>query len=67
VVQQKKQYIVDEKGRKTAIVVSLKEYQQLLQDLHDLSVIAERKTEPSENLETVKKRLEKKWATTKSR
>jgi len=51
----KTQYIVDEQGQKTAVVLPLKEYEELLEDLHDLAVIAERKDEPVFDLEEVKK------------
>ena len=30
------QYIVDEKGQKMAVVLPVKEYEKLLEDLHDL-------------------------------
>lgn len=63
----KKQYIVDEDGRKTAVVLPIKEYEQLLDDLEDLAVIAERKDEPAEPLDAVTERLEKKWQNTKSK
>ena len=36
-------YIVDEKGNKSAVVLPIEEYNELLEDIHDLSVIAERK------------------------
>jgi hypothetical protein len=39
------QYVVDDKGRKTAVLLSVKQYKKLLEDLHDLAVIAERKNE----------------------
>lgn len=51
------QYIVDENGRKTAVVLPVKEYQELLEDLHDLAVIAERRDEPTTSFEELKKRL----------
>ncbi len=41
------QYIVDEQGRRTAILLPIEEYEELLQDIHDLSVIAERREEPT--------------------
>ncbi len=53
----KTQYIVDEQGQKTAVVLPLKEYEELLEDLHDLAVIAERKDEPTFDFEEVKKHL----------
>ena len=63
----KKQYIVDEKGQKTAVILPIKEYEELLEDLEDLALIAERRNEPTEPLEVVTERLEKKWHSTESR
>ncbi len=53
------QYVVDDKGRKTAVLLSLKDYQKLLEDLHDLAIIAERKNEKPISLEKMKQRLKK--------
>lgn len=36
-------YIVDEKGKKSAVILPIDEYNELLEDIHDLAVIAERK------------------------
>ena len=63
----KKQFIVDEQGRKTAIILPIKEYEELLEDLEDLAIIAERRHDPTEPLEAVIERLEKKWRNTGSR
>ena len=57
----KKGYLTDEKGRKTAVVLPIREYEELLEDLEDLARIAERKDEPTEPLEAVAERLEMKW------
>jgi PHD/YefM family antitoxin component YafN of YafNO toxin-antitoxin module len=51
------QYIVDEKGQKMAVVLPIKEYEELLEDLHDLAIIAERRGEPTIAFEELKKRL----------
>lgn len=51
------QYVVDDKGRKTGVLLSLKQYQKLLEDLHDLAVIAEWKSEKPIPLEEMKRRL----------
>ena len=66
-VRAKKQYIVDEKGQRTAVILPIKEYEELLDDLEDLALIAERRNEPTESLEVVTERLEKKWRSTESR
>ena len=36
-------YIVDEKGKKSAVILPIEEYNELLEDIHDPAVIAERK------------------------
>jgi len=52
-------YIVDQKGKKTAVVLPMEEYEELLEDLHDLAVIAERRDEPTIPLDELKRRLKK--------
>ena len=56
--QDKRRFVVTEKGHKTGVLLSLKEYRELLEDLQDLAIIAERKGEPSQPFEVVKERLE---------
>ncbi len=51
------QFVVDESGRKTAVILPVEEYNELLEDIHDLAVIAERKDEPTINFDELKKRL----------
>jgi PHD/YefM family antitoxin component YafN of YafNO toxin-antitoxin module len=41
----KEQYIIDAEGNKTAIILSIEQYEQMLEDLHDLAIVAERCTE----------------------
>ena len=48
------QYLTDEKGKKTAVVLPLSEYEELLENLHDLAVAAARKNEPRESLAEVR-------------
>ncbi len=52
-------YIVDEKGEKKEVVIPIEEYEDLLEDLHDLAVIAERRDEPTVPLEEIIKKLKK--------
>jgi PHD/YefM family antitoxin component YafN of YafNO toxin-antitoxin module len=54
----KQQFVVDSQGHKTAVILPLEEYEQLLEDLHDLAVIAERRDEGTLTLDEVKKRLQ---------
>lgn len=53
------QYVVDSKGRKTGVLLSLKQYERLLEDLHDLAMVAERRDEEPISLDELKKRLKK--------
>ena len=41
------QYLTDEAGKKTAVVLPITEYEKLLEDLDDLAAIAERREEPT--------------------
>jgi hypothetical protein len=41
------QYITDGKGHKTAVILSLDAYNELLEDLSDLAAVAERRDEPT--------------------
>jgi len=40
-------FVTDERGRKTAVILSITEYSELLEDLSDLAIIAERREEPT--------------------
>lgn len=40
------QYLTDEHGDRTAVVLAITDYERLLEDLEDLAVIAERREEP---------------------
>ena len=41
------QYITDETGEKTAVILSIEQFQQLLEDIEDLAAVAERREERS--------------------
>ena len=56
-----RQFIVNEDGEKTAIILPIEEYEELPEDIEDLAIIAERREEPTEPLSMVKERLERKW------
>lgn len=38
-------YVTDAEGRKTAVILPIEEYDELLEDLADLAVVAERRNE----------------------
>lgn len=52
----KVEYIVKD-GVPSAVILPLAEYEELLEDLHDLAVIVQRKDEPLIPLAEVKRRL----------
>ncbi len=45
--------------QKAHIVLSRRRYERLLEDLHDLAAVAERRDEPTISFEELKKRLRK--------
>jgi PHD/YefM family antitoxin component YafN of YafNO toxin-antitoxin module len=51
------QYIVDANGNKTAVILDIALYEQMLEDIHDLAVVAERRSQHSISLADMKKRL----------
>jgi hypothetical protein len=40
------QYLTNEHGERTAVVLPMTDYEKLLEDLDDLAVVAERREEP---------------------
>ena len=55
----REQYVVDSEGRKTGVLLSMEQYERLMEDLHDLAVIAERRDEEPIGLDELKIRLKK--------
>ncbi len=53
------QFVTDETGRKTAVLIDLKKYGELWEDIYDSLLARQRADEPRETLESVKKRLRK--------
>lgn len=51
------QFVVDENGQKTAVVINLKQHSELWEDFYDSAVAHAREKEPRESLESVEKRL----------
>jgi hypothetical protein len=43
------QFIIGEKGQRKSVVLPISGFQELIHDLEDLAVIAERKEEPTTN------------------
>ena len=53
-------FIVNKNGKKTEVILDINEYEELLEDLHDLAVIAERKDEELVDHKNVMKNFKKK-------
>jgi PHD/YefM family antitoxin component YafN of YafNO toxin-antitoxin module len=53
------QFIVNGKGKKTGVILPIAEYRRIMEDLHDLAVIAERREEKAISMTEMKKRLKK--------
>ncbi len=51
------QFVVDEKGRKRAVVIDLTKYGALWEDFYDTLIARQRAGEPRESLAAVKRRL----------
>lgn len=53
------QYLVDDGGNKEFVVLTVKQYEDLMEDLHDLAVMAERRDESRRNFDEFKNDLKK--------
>ncbi len=56
---EQEQYVIDTKGKKLSVILSLERYERLMEDLHDLAVAAERRDEQPISYEEMKRRLKK--------
>ena len=54
----KEKYIVNNKGKKTAIILPMKRYEQLLEDLHDLAVQGEQQKKSGKPLSDDQKKVD---------
>ena len=53
----REQYVVDRDGKRTAVILPIEQYERLLEDLHDLAVVAERRHEEPISLAEMKRQL----------
>ncbi len=54
-----REFIVDQKGKKTAVVIPYREYLSLMEDLADTAVVHARKKEKTISTEEMERRLKK--------
>ena len=50
-------FITDEKGEKKAVIIDLKIFHDIWEDIHDLLVVESRKNEPRTSWENAKKKI----------
>ena len=53
------QFVIDDKGNKSAVIIDLNKYSDLWEDFYDSLVVRKRRKEPRESLNSVKKRLQR--------
>lgn len=53
------QFVVDDSGRKTAVVIDLKKHSRVWEDFYDRMLAEERAKDPRESLAAVKRRLQR--------
>jgi hypothetical protein len=51
------EYVVDEAGNRKAVLIDLKKHRELWEDFYDSLLVRQRKSEPRESLEEVKKKV----------
>ena len=51
------QFITDDQGQKVAVVIPIAEYEELLEDVADLAMVAERRDEERVSLNQVRRQL----------
>ena len=58
-IRRKERYVVDREGRKRGVVLSMRRYRQIMEDLHDLAVVAERREEATVSFDDIRRALKK--------
>ncbi len=53
------QYITNESGERSSVILSIEDFESLLEDLEDLAILAERRDETTISHENLKKELRK--------
>lgn len=58
-IKLKQKFVIDESGNKKEVVISYRDYERLMEDIHDLTIVAERKDEETISHVEMIKRLKK--------
>ncbi|MEK6335028.1 MAG: hypothetical protein AABM67_08775 [Acidobacteriota bacterium] len=51
------QFVTDGDGERTGVILSLEQYESLLEDVHDLAVVRDRRDEDPISFEELKERI----------
>ena len=54
-----RRFIVNDRGEKEAVIIPIDEYEEFLEDLHDLAIVAERREEKTLTTNEIKRILKK--------
>lgn len=60
----KRRYVIDQAGEREAVILSMAEYDRLMEDLRDLALIAERRDDETVSFEDLKAELDSLWTDT---
>jgi len=55
----KPQYVTDESGKRTAVILPIGKYEKLIENVHDLAILAERREEEAISHEEVVAKLKR--------
>lgn len=53
----REKFVVDKQGKKKEVIIPFARYERLLEDLHDLAIVAERRKEKPVSMQELKKHL----------
>jgi len=53
------QYVINERGEKTSVILPISEFEEFLEDIEDLATMAERRNEPTVSHEDLIAELKK--------
>lgn len=61
---ERRRYVIDQAGEREAVILSMAEYDRLMEDLRDLALIAERRDDETVSFEDLKAELDSLWTDT---
>ena len=61
---EQRRYVIDQAGEREVVILSMAEYDSLMEDLRDLALIAERRDDETVSFEDLKAELDSLWTDT---